>query len=126
MTFPVVEGNYTGYIYAGDDFYNEVLKELSITIDKSTGTGTAAALSYEGLTVFPNTTSDIIKIRNIPDETAQIDLWNIVGNPVRSITETDLMKEQEIDLSGLEPGTYFIVTTGERENITGVKKIIKR
>jgi len=126
IILPDEEGDYTVYIYAGDDFYNEVLEELSITVDKSTGKGSAFSAPYEGLRVFPNPSSDIIKIRDIPEETVRIDLLDIAGKPVQSITVTAGIEEKEIDLSGLRPGVYFIVAKSELENIRGLKRIVKR
>jgi hypothetical protein len=124
IILPGDEGDYRVYIYAGDDFYNEVLEELSITIDKSTSIGIVGGLSYEGLSVFPNPSSGIIKINAIPEETVRIDLWDVVGEPVKSITDIVGREEKEIDLSELEPGIYFIVTKDARENITGVRRIV--
>jgi len=126
IILPDEEGDYAVYIYAGDDFYNEVLKELSVTIDKSTGTGITLGSSNGGLSVFPNPSSDIITIKDIPAETVRISLWNIAREPVKSITDIAGREERKIDLSGLEPGIYFIVTKSEQENITGVKRIVKR
>jgi PKD repeat protein len=57
------------------------------------------------VSVFPNPTDGILNI-NLPENKASVKISNIIGKEVKSFKLTS--NENQIDLSSLTPGMYFI------------------
>ena len=68
--------------------------------------------SQDGLTIYPNPTSGLLNIRIdaslTGDGQAFIDLMDISGKTLYSLTETPGQSILRLDLTGLPPGIYFI------------------
>jgi len=76
---------------------------------------TVTTISTENETDFsfgPNPVSDVVYLWNIPRECKFVKLYNLKGNIVKNEKVRNI--NQEVRLSGLVPGIYFISITKER------------
>jgi hypothetical protein len=98
--------------YGGDGYYdNVVITTGNLSTEKP--------VQSESITVFPNPANNKVSV-NIPNATIvdSVAIYNITGQKVLTTANT-----QNIDISSLSAGTYFIKVTGN--NAVYTKKIIK-
>ncbi len=75
-------------------------------------------LNDNEISIYPNPSTGLLNISNINN--AQVSLFNIVGQTVVEINNTDL--NQQINISNLDNGTYFVRI--EMNDIVKTQKII--
>jgi uncharacterized Ntn-hydrolase superfamily protein len=75
-------------------------------------------LSFEGLSLFPNPTDGIIRIGS--DKNYQLEIYSVEGK----IILNDF--GNQIDISGIKNGTYFLKLTQENTNNSASFKILKK
>lgn len=82
--------------------------------------------NYGGVKVFPNPSSDFIKVsvkKDINNKTLSIELYDLTGRSVISGFLTNAENNSVLDVSGVNPGLYQLVVL-EKNSIIGCKKII--
>jgi uncharacterized Ntn-hydrolase superfamily protein len=75
-------------------------------------------LSFEGMSLFPNPTDGIIRIGS--DKNYQLEIYSVEGK----IILNDF--GNQIDISGIKNGTYFLKLTQENTNNSASFKILKK
>lgn len=61
------------------------------------------------LMIYPNPTSDYITIEAIPSEASMVQIYNVLGVEIKSLTPTlSVGDEVRINVSDLPTGTYFV------------------
>ncbi len=80
-------------------------------------------LEEQHITIYPNPTTGLITITNLPKETIRITVYNILGELVHNQELNDSNKPS-VDLSALPDGLYFIQL--EHGQMTFRKKVIKQ
>jgi hypothetical protein len=76
----------------------------------------------EGFSVYPNPTSGNLKLSFSGDEFREVSVISVLGNTV--YTQTTGTATQQIDLSGLNRGVYFIQVKNSDGTRIGTRKII--
>ena len=71
------------------------------------------------IVIYPNPTKDIVNIK-LPDDNAQIDIVNVLGQIVKTVNTTSTT--ETISLDGMERGMYFFSIKLQDQTIT--KKVI--
>ncbi len=102
-------------------FANDVLWDFGSYTPFTSGTCT---LSLEDntlnkISIYPNPTSNLIRIVSPTNEIVQIRIFNTLGN---LIYQKEKRLNQDIDVSGLKSGIYILSATSDRKNIS--KKLI--
>ncbi|WP_165605828.1 T9SS type A sorting domain-containing protein [Flavivirga aquatica] len=77
----------------------------------------------ENITLYPNPTIDAFEVRNDTQAPLSINIYNILGNQVKSVEKTSL-KKQSFSLSNLNSGVYLVEIKSANQSI--IKKLIKR
>lgn len=75
--------------------------------------------SQQPLEVFPNPVSDVLNIRNIPGETVEYSIFNVLGQKV-----AEGLSNGTLSVAGLEKGVYLLQVKGE--NYLKTTKIVVR
>lgn len=93
------------------------------------GTITVAALAVEdsnsskNITIYPNPVKDFLQISNIGSAMSSINIFDLSGKKLQSISKFEKQKNLKIDVSYLNTGSYIIEIETIKEKIN--KKFIK-
>ena len=98
---------------------DSIIKPDYIYIDF--GVGIQAQKKNDNVEIFPNPTTGIIHISG--EDIEEIDVFDITGSKVRSIS---YVKLEEIDLSHLDQGIYFLKIRLQNETIISRKVSLLR
>lgn len=110
---PTANGNYA------------VIVDDAVCVDTSDCVSIASIGMYESeftqIEIYPNPTADMLTVKTSQNATGQIIIKNLLGEVV--LTNYSTSTSQNIDVSELPTGTYFIVIAGGNGTIT--KKFVK-
>lgn len=93
-------------IYAEDQFGNSDTCYFNINV----GPLSVLDLQFSGIEIYPNPAIDWLTIKNPKGHNLnEVSLYDIIGNLLFTIKLNDIKTEQQIDLSQLNTGIYFVV-----------------
>ena len=105
-----------------DDPNNDIIFTIKY-VYKSTGAGVDELKMNENLLAYPNPANSNVNILFNTSEKAEIVLYNIVGEKVRSYTVTPESHKINIETSNLPVGTYFYSMVSDTK-ITATKRLV--
>jgi len=114
----LTEGVYTISFETSDDEGNDSNCSFELTVVELLSN--QDLVLAEGLSVYPNPTSDMINIISANENITNIALADITGKLLYSVSNLDT-ERQTIDVSSLAQGIYFVQING-----AATKKIVKR
>lgn len=87
-----------------------------------TGTASIEDLQHNNCIVYPNPVSDFFSI-NCNSQIVKSQIFDSLGRLVSEVNEQNSV--QQIDVSHLQPGSYFIMNYNQNGELTGREKILK-
>ena len=75
-----------------------------------------------GITVYPNPTSDELYISNPANDLLEITILSAIGKPVKSLQSAKGIAS--FDLTGLPKGMYFVKMNNKTQKTTQMKKVV--
>ena len=79
---------------------------------------TSEKIAEQGVSFYPNPTNGIVRIEGA--EVSEIQVYNTLGQLVKTAQNTN-----EIDLSDLMPGVYFLRIKDLHQMVTNKKVVVK-
>jgi hypothetical protein len=121
-----VPGTYTFTLRAFDDIHM-TSKDVTVLVQKSSGSGVANISTDEDLIAFPNPVSDVLSVRiaDDRDELSRVVLVSALGQTVLEFKVTDESTNAiQLQTQSLPSGLYFLKVASKKQ--THVMKIVKR
>ena len=94
--------------------------DYTVTVTRSVG---ILENSLAGIGIYPNPTTGELRVTSYELRVTKIEIINIAGKKLLSF-ESVTFPEANIDISHLEPGTYFVKVITEQGEVT--KKVVKQ
>ena len=113
-------GNASGTsLFALSSFDNELWGMLNdVFCENSTSTN---EVFKEAISIFPNPVDDVLKFQKNNHDTFQVKVFNSIGNLIKEETVTS----DQLNVSSLVSGTYFIQIFDLENNLLSVNKFFK-
>ena len=74
-------------------------------------------LARKEIAVYPNPFVDLVTLKNIPTETRDIQLFDLLGRSLGGFALTSRSNDEiQLDLSGIPNGTYLLRAEAETES----------
>ncbi len=105
---------YIAIICVSDDVFAFFIDDISVS-----GTLAKDDEKIADINIYPNPAKEIVNI-TLPEDNAQIDIVNVLGQTVKSVNTTSA--NETISLEGMEKGMYFFCIRMQDKTIT--KKVI--
>jgi Secretion system C-terminal sorting domain len=120
---PIENGFYSVQAYNGA--CNSLFSDwINIVLNKSTAVSDPSVFYVQ---IYPNPTSDIIRIQILDDvlNTGTLDMVNEAGTILQTVGINTTSKQYEFNLSSLNAGFYYLILKSNNNEIFSVKKIVK-
>ena len=105
---------YLAIICVSNDVFAFFIDDIAVGINAS-----AETFETDNINIYPNPAKEIVNI-TLPEDNAQIDIVNVLGQTVKSVNTTSA--NETISLEGMEKGMYFFCIKMHDKTIT--KKVI--
>ena len=110
--------NAESYLRIGHELGLEMIKILD-----GMSTSNNQVLSIQSIRLFPNPIKDYVQIEGA-DTNYGIQIWDIAGKPLISFSNVSTM--EQVDLSNLNSGIYFIEVLNLKGERIALKKLVKQ